>query len=69
MKKHSYLQIKILVFWLSFAPFVTYSQSKFLSEKYQLLPFGSIKPSGWIKTQMQKDMEGFVGNLDELVRE
>ncbi len=38
-----------------------------LNEKYQKLPFGSIKPSGWLKTQMQKDMEGFVGNLDKLV--
>jgi len=36
-------------------------------EKYQILPFGSIKPSGWIKIQMQKDVDGFVGNLDKLV--
>ena len=36
-------------------------------EKYQLLPFGSVKPSGWIKTQMQKDVAGFVGNLDRIV--
>jgi hypothetical protein len=38
-----------------------------VEEKYQILPFGSIKPSGWIKTQMQKDINGFVGNLDILV--
>jgi DUF1680 family protein len=36
-------------------------------EKYQPLPFGSIKPAGWLKIQMQKDLEGFVGNLDKLV--
>jgi DUF1680 family protein len=36
-------------------------------EKYQLFPLGSITPSGWIKTQMQKDVNGFVGNLDQLV--
>ena len=36
-------------------------------EKYQILPFGSIKPSGWLKVQMQKDVDGFVGNLDKLV--
>lgn len=36
-------------------------------EKYQTLPFGSIKPSGWIKVQMQKDVNGFVGHLDQLV--
>lgn len=38
-----------------------------VEEKYQILPFGSIKPSGWIKVQMQKDVDGFVGNLDQLV--
>ncbi|PZO27566.1 MAG: hypothetical protein DCF13_11485 [Flavobacteriaceae bacterium] len=38
-----------------------------IEEKYQILPFGSIKPSGWLKTQMQKDVDGFVGNLDKLV--
>ncbi|WP_298393642.1 beta-L-arabinofuranosidase domain-containing protein [Flavobacterium sp.] len=38
-----------------------------VEEKYQILPFGSIKPSGWIRTQMQKDVDGFVGNLDQLV--
>jgi DUF1680 family protein len=38
-------------------------------EKYQILPFGSIKPSGWLKVQMQKDVNGFVGNLDKLVPE
>jgi DUF1680 family protein len=36
-------------------------------EKYQILPFGNIKPTGWIKVQMQKDVDGFVGNLDKLV--
>jgi len=40
-----------------------------MPEKYKRLPFGSIKPSGWLKTQMQKDMAGFVGNLDQLVPE
>jgi len=38
-----------------------------VAEKYQILPFGSIKPTGWLKTQMQKDVAGFVGNLDKLV--
>jgi DUF1680 family protein len=35
---------------------------------YQFLPFGATKPSGWIRGQMQHDLEhGFVGHLDELV--
>ena len=37
------------------------------AEKYQVLPFGSIKPTGWLKEQMQHDVDGFVGNLDKLV--
>lgn len=36
-------------------------------EKFRLLPFGSIKPDGWLKAQMQKDMAGFTGHLDQLV--
>lgn len=36
-------------------------------EQLQSLPFGSIKPTGWLKTQMQNDVNGFVGNLDKLV--
>ena len=38
-------------------------------EKFRNLPFGAIKPEGWIKTQMQADLNGFVGNLDKLVPE
>lgn len=39
------------------------------AEKFQSLPFGSIKPKGWLKEQMQKDINGFVGNLDKIVPE
>ncbi|MCC7520278.1 MAG: glycoside hydrolase family 127 protein [Flavobacteriaceae bacterium] len=38
-------------------------------EVFQTLSFGSIKPTGWLKEQMQKDINGFVGNLDLLVPE
>jgi DUF1680 family protein len=55
--------LKIIVFMI-----VSKSVAQeFQKEKYQILPFGSIKPSGWIKEQMQKDVNGFVGNLDKLV--
>ena len=48
------------------------SQSQYIviapvPQKLELLPFGDIKPRGWLKTQMQKDLDGFVGHLDELV--
>jgi hypothetical protein len=34
----------------------------------QWLPFGAVKPAGWMRLQMQRDLEhGFLGHLDELV--
>jgi hypothetical protein len=37
-------------------------------QTYQLIPFGAVKPSGWLRAQMAHDLEhGFVGHLDELV--
>jgi DUF1680 family protein len=56
-------QLLFFCFMLSFK--ISWGQS--LIEKYQPLPFGSIKPSGWLREQMQKDLRGFVGNLDKLV--
>jgi len=41
----------------------------FQTEKFSFLPFGSIRPAGWLKEQMQRDLEGFVGNLDRIVPE
>ncbi len=38
-----------------------------MNEKFEYLPFGEVKPSGWILEQMNKDMAGFTGHLDELV--
>ncbi len=39
------------------------------NEMFQTLPSGSIKPTGWLKAQMEKDVAGFVGNLDQIVPE
>ena len=38
-----------------------------VNQKFTRIPFGEIKPLGWMKTQMQHDMDGFVGHLGELV--
>ena len=40
---------------------------KLQKEKYENIPFGEITPEGWIKTQMQNDLDGFVGQLDAIV--
>ena len=61
-KTHTYL--------LLFVCFTMHSQVQNpakVEEKYKSLPFGCIKPTGWLKEQMQKDVAGFVGNLDQLV--
>ncbi|CAM3903406.1 beta-L-arabinofuranosidase domain-containing protein [Flavobacterium branchiophilum] len=58
--------IKIIAITMILGSMTIQSQEK-QNEKYTLLPFGSIKPTGWLKDQMQKDVAGFVGNLDQLV--
>ncbi|MBC7642503.1 MAG: glycoside hydrolase family 127 protein [Flavobacterium sp.] len=60
------VHIKSIVFFL-FIGCMIYSQEKNLSkvaEKYQLLPFGSFKPTGWIRRQVPNDLDGFLGNLE-----
>lgn len=36
-------------------------------EKLDYLMFGEVKPGGWIREQMDHDLAGFTGHLDELV--
>ncbi len=36
-------------------------------EKFNYLLFGEVKPAGWIRDQMDCDLNGFTGHLDELV--
>ena len=47
--------------------FGLYAQTILKKEQFQPFAFGAIKPTGWLKEQMQKDMNGFVGHLDSLV--
>jgi uncharacterized protein len=37
-----------------------------MNKELQTADFGKIRPSGWIKDQMQRDLDGFVGHLDQL---
>lgn len=62
-----FFQIMFLISCFASIPFSMNAQEKTIPEKYQRFLFGSVKPSGWLKIQMQKDIKGFVGNLDRLV--
>lgn len=51
-------------------PFVAPGQNapfQLREERFEKLPFGAVRPAGWIKAQMEKDMRGFAGNLDQIV--
>lgn len=37
-----------------------------IPEKYQLLPLGEVMPEGWLKRQIQENLDGFTGHLDSL---
>jgi uncharacterized protein len=34
---------------------------------FEVLPFGSTRPSGWIAGWMRRDLHGYLGHLDRLV--
>jgi DUF1680 family protein len=38
-----------------------------VGEKFQALPFGQIKPQGWMREQMADNLRGFTGRLDSIV--
>ena len=40
-----------------------------MENELQTLDFGKIRPGGWIRDQMRKDLDGFVGHLDQLAPE
>ncbi len=49
-------------------PGITAPQEKRpLTETFQTLPTGDIKPTGWIQRQLRQNLDGFTGYLDSLV--
>lgn len=44
----------------------TFKKLKAIPEKYQILPLGEVKPTGWIKDQIRENLNGFTGHLDSL---
>lgn len=43
-----------------------FKKLKAIPEKYQILPLGEVKPTGWIKDQIRENLNGFTGHLDSL---
>lgn len=41
--------------------------AQLMQPQLQPFPYGSIRPAGWLKKHMQKDLHGFVGKLPKLV--
>lgn len=60
---------KIMLFIFTISLFTKCTEQTTSYQKYERLPFGSIKPLGWLKQQMENDVDGFVGNLDKLAPE
>jgi uncharacterized protein len=44
-----------------------FEKIKPVSERFQPLPFSSVKPLGWLKDEIEKSLDGFTGHLDSLV--
>ncbi len=43
-----------------------YKKGKAIPEMYRVLPLGEVKPTGWIREQIQQNLQGFTGHLDSL---
>jgi len=72
--KYYYLNLLIVVILLhtgsskgQLASDSPYRFHQVVPQKMEWLPFGEVRPAGWIKTRMQGDLNGFVGHLDQLV--
>ena len=69
MKYFSLLILTLLVINPTFSQSQT-GQSSYnnpMPERFSLLPLGSVKPNGWLREQLKKDLAGFTGHLDSLV--
>ncbi|MGB4414853.1 MAG: beta-L-arabinofuranosidase domain-containing protein [Paludibacter sp.] len=62
--KHIFIYTTMLLFSFSFNKETRQNEKDVV---YTQFYFGEIKPAGWLKHQMEHDMEGFTGNLDKIV--
>lgn len=62
---------KIAIFFVLLLPALASSQDPYakanpIPAKMEVLPFGAVKPEGWIKRQIQENLNGYTGHLDSL---
>lgn len=68
-KNHTAFAKIILIFFLF--PMVMqaqdpYAKVKPIEEKFKSFPFSEVSPKGWLKQQIQENLDGFTGHLDSL---
>ncbi|MEO6150214.1 MAG: beta-L-arabinofuranosidase domain-containing protein [Mucilaginibacter sp.] len=61
MSKYMYNKV------LDFGAKDAFKKIKPITEKYSELPFNAVKPTGWLKQQVQDNLNGYTGHLDSLV--
>lgn len=44
-----------------------YKKTGRIAGAFEPLPFGSVRPGGWLQTQVRENLDGFIGHLDSLV--
>ena len=45
----------------------SFKKIKPLTERFETISFSAIKPTGWLKKEIEKNLSGFTGHLDSLV--
>jgi len=75
-KYKTFLHLQFFIFCCIIMPVWLHAQNtnpaafkkiKTIRSKLQLLPLNDVKPLGWLQEEMQKNLNGFTGNLDLLV--
>ncbi|TDW99214.1 beta-L-arabinofuranosidase domain-containing protein [Dinghuibacter silviterrae] len=67
MRRHSVFFIVMLLGRAAFGQDSAFVQRTPRPEVFTPLPFGAVRPAGWLAAQIRGNLEGFTGHLDSLV--